>query len=655
MTGLLHINNRSTAMSNRLRKVFAAGLFTVLLACAVQPADAAPLMINYQGRVEVAGAPHNGTGYFKFALVDDPASPTTNIWTNDGSSPAAGAQPVNPVSLSVNQGLFSLKLGDTDMTNMTALAASMFDGNPLYLRIWFSTDGFTFERLAPDRQLVSVPYAFTSEQASDVTGSGVVSSSEIEDGTVSDADISASANIDVSKINTSSASNLVSSITAGSGVTVSPASGVGDVTITATVDGQASDLVCTNCIESSDITDGTVTTTDIAFDPIEEGELDSEGKLESQLTDVTDLFTDNDTIDISSNTNLGATAPITLSGDAVGINQNVGTDVTADLEEEGQINATGVTGDAADDQVLLGSGVNALAYKSLPDCSDSGGNHLNYDAASNAFSCGASGAAESDPTLTDDGAVTFGAGSGSVTLSFDADGGTDGTIAWDGANDEWEIANGNVGIGDTSPASLFTVGAGDAFQINSSGSIAAATGMASTGTVDFSSATSLGIPAATAPALSADGQIALETDEDAVNIQGGSGSAGGVPANTDVALPLVRQKDITLLEPDQIQVVSDAIPMFTVDSFNYPNGITITAIRLATSSNSTLAVNVEEWVSPTDGAPVTIDNIATSSSTEITETTISDASVAAGSYVMLDLDTTDINWAKLTVWYYVND
>jgi len=155
--------------------------------------------------------------------------------------------------------------------------------------------------------------------------------------------------------------------------------------------------------------------------------------------------------------------------------------------------------------------------------------------------------------------------------------------------------------------------------------------------------------------LSADGQIALETDADAINIQAGSNSTGGIPSNTDVAIPLVQQKDITLLEPDQIQSVSDAIPFFAVDAYNYPNGITITAIRLATSASSTLTINVEEWTSPTDGSPATIDSIATSASSEVTETTITDALVAAGGYVFLDLDATDVDWAKVTIWFYVSD
>ena len=48
------------------------------------------------------------------------------------------------------------------------------------------------------------------------------------------------------------------------------------------------------------------------------------------------------------------------------------------------------------------------------------------------------------------------------------------------------MADGNVGIGDTSPSALFTVGNGDLFQVNSSGAIAAATGVVSSGTITFS-------------------------------------------------------------------------------------------------------------------------------------------------------------------------
>lgn len=42
----------------------------------------------------------------------------------------------------------------------------------------------------------------------------------------------------------------------------------------------------------------------------------------------------------------------------------------------------------ADDQVLVSSSTSAGAWAAVPNCTDSGGNHLNYTASTNSFSCG---------------------------------------------------------------------------------------------------------------------------------------------------------------------------------------------------------------------------------------------------------------------------
>src|SRR4051812_45618973 len=60
---------------------------------------------------------------------------------------------------------------------------------------------------------------------------------------------------------------------------------------------------------------------------------------------------------------------------------------------------------AADDVMLISNG-SSFQNKSIPDCTDTGGNHLNYTASSNSMSCGTSGGAGGGtgttytPTLT---------------------------------------------------------------------------------------------------------------------------------------------------------------------------------------------------------------------------------------------------------------
>jgi hypothetical protein len=69
-----------------------------------------------------------------------------------------------------------------------------------------------------------------------------ITSTHILDGTIIDADISGSAGISASKINTIGATNLVSKIIAGTNITISPSSGVGEVTINAAGGGGGGDM-----------------------------------------------------------------------------------------------------------------------------------------------------------------------------------------------------------------------------------------------------------------------------------------------------------------------------------------------------------------------------------------------------------------------------
>ena len=60
------------------------------------------------------------------------------------------------------------------------------------------------------------------------------------------------------------------------------------------------------------------------------------------------------------------------------------------------------------------------------------------------------------------------------------------------------LNGGNVGIGTSTPSSLFSVGATSQFQVNSTGAIAAATGITSSGTITFSGLSAGGVVQAAA-------------------------------------------------------------------------------------------------------------------------------------------------------------
>ncbi|MEW6305982.1 MAG: kelch repeat-containing protein [Verrucomicrobiota bacterium] len=125
-----------------------------------------PGLLNFQGRIAVRGAPFDGIGLFKLALVNTDGS--TVYWRNSDDSNADG-EPDAAVSLTVSGGLYSVALGDTALANMAALPASVFSNSAVYLRIWFN-DGVTgFQRLSPDQRIAAVGYAMMAANVSDGT------------------------------------------------------------------------------------------------------------------------------------------------------------------------------------------------------------------------------------------------------------------------------------------------------------------------------------------------------------------------------------------------------------------------------------------------------------------------------------------------------
>ena len=109
------------------------------------------------------------------------------------------------------------------------------------------------------------------------------------------------------------------------------------------------------------------------------------------------------------------------------------------------------------------------------------------------------------------------------------------------------IQNDRLGILDATPAATLTVGASDAFQVNSSGAIAAATGITSSGTITFSGLDCTGN--ANGGALTANGSGVIScTDDD-------SGSGGGSDTNWTYSNGSIHPSTTT---PEFQVVLSDA-------------------------------------------------------------------------------------------------
>ncbi len=143
-------------------------VFVVILA-GISRVQAVPHMINYQGIVEVDGEPFGGsvpaTGYFRFALVNEPESPWgTLYWSNDGLNPPSQSVPVE-----VRGGHYSVLLGDTALTGMTSvISPSVFDNEEIYLAIWFNDGTHGFQEMSPFERITSTGFSVRAETAVNV-------------------------------------------------------------------------------------------------------------------------------------------------------------------------------------------------------------------------------------------------------------------------------------------------------------------------------------------------------------------------------------------------------------------------------------------------------------------------------------------------------
>ena len=170
----------------------------IFLSFGLWDCSAVPQLISFQGRVQVDGADFNGSGEFRFALVNEAGS--TTYWSNDGTS-NAGSHPTDAVSLTVTNGLYSVLLGNATLPNMTVVPASVFTNDDVFLRIWFDDGTNGSQLLGPDQRIAAVGYAMMAANAAsaETVPDGAITSLKLADDAVTAAKLQAGA-VEESKV-----------------------------------------------------------------------------------------------------------------------------------------------------------------------------------------------------------------------------------------------------------------------------------------------------------------------------------------------------------------------------------------------------------------------------------------------------------------------
>lgn len=151
---------KGSPLSTLWRVILSIFLLTTTASAQTPP----PLPISIQGRVTVDNLVFNGTGKFKFALVN--AAGSVLYWTHDGSRNGGSLQPTASVDVTVVKGLYTVLLGDTSIPGMTnPINPDIFTNADVRLRIWFNDNTHGFQQLLPDQRIGAVGYSFVSDRA----------------------------------------------------------------------------------------------------------------------------------------------------------------------------------------------------------------------------------------------------------------------------------------------------------------------------------------------------------------------------------------------------------------------------------------------------------------------------------------------------------
>ena len=166
-----------------------------------------------------------------------------------------------------------------------------------------------------------------------------------------------------------------------------------------------------------------------------------------------------------------------------------------------------------------------------------------------------------------------------------------------------------------------------------------------TGVHDFGGATSIELPNATNPATTIGGHLAYDTDDSSLEVFDGVRS---------VQMPTHFTEAILIPFPD---LLTDTMPLWTADSATMQAGFTITHASIITSVDGAYTFELFEFTSadpPVRVGAGAIGGLIVAAADQRADTvTFTDATIAAGNEIYMLTPSTDIEWIKVEIRYFI--
>lgn len=168
------------------------------------------------------------------------------------------------------------------------------------------------------------------------------------------------------------------------------------------------------------------------------------------------------------------------------------------------------------------------------------------------------------------------------------------------------------------------------------------------GAVDVGGATSLEIPAVADPTTDAEGEIAWDANDDAIEVYSGDESES-------VLIPIYKHISIPIVLPDSVATYVPNLIIFKVNALLYPFGIEIDLVSIQLEADAAYSMVIEEW---STADPPVLENIISTVTTGASDTYAEEAPdndgvIDAGDRIVLNIPSTDVDVVTVEIYFHI--